>query len=590
MLDKSIISFSAIPVIGIASQWLAWQLRIPSILILLMTGFLAGPIFGVIHPDQLLGEALFPIISLSVAIILFEGGLGLKISDLKNTGKVVRNLITIGSFITWIMVTVTATLILGLNIKVSVLFGAILVVTGPTVIIPLLKQIRVKRQVSSILRWEGIMIDPVGATLAVLIFEILLAGGSQAAVGLALMVIISTLFLGALLGCVGAFTLMVIIKRHWVPDSLQEAVTLMTVVGMYTCADMIQKESGLLVVTVMGIVLANQKTVIIKHIVTFKEQLTVLLLSSLFVVLAARMELQELIQYLNWHTGLFLLVLVIIIRPLAVFFSTLGSNLKKKEKIFLSGIAPRGIVAAAVASLFALRLSDAGIFQANELVPLTFIVIVFTVIFYSVVGNILARVLDLKPQEKGLVMLGSHELARSMAKKLQEIGVPVLLVDNKKENILEARQEGLRAIHGSIFSQKIKEEIEMSSMGRLVALTSSDETNLLAVMEYTELLGRNNVFRLFTSDRKKDLVTQGNAGLFLFGKGITYTYLKSKQTAGAIIQSIKLTEKYSFETFKKNYPNAIPLYLINRRKKLVVISEENPLKASFGQTLVFIAT
>jgi len=308
------------------------------------------------------------------------------------------------------------------------------------------------------------------------------------------------------------------------------------------------------------------------------------------VLLAARMELDVIMHYLNWKTLWFLLILVFIIRPAAVFISTIGSNLKIREKIFLSGIAPRGIVAAAVSSLFALRLSDAGFYQSEELVPLTFIVIVFTVTVYSLTGKTLARLLNLKPQEKGVLIVGAHSFARQLAILLRNVNVPTLLVDTDKENILLARQEGLRSLHGNMFSKKISEEIEVSTMGKLVAITASDETNLLAVMEYSEVFGRKNAFRLYTSDRQKELAVQGNSGQFLFGKGVTYTYLKTKQTAGAEIKKVHLTEKNPYSEFKKTYPHAIPLFLINRRKQLVMITEEKPVKASYGQTLLFISS
>ena len=293
MSQLVLISLAGIIVLGIVAQLLAARLRLPSILILLIFGFLAGPVSGFLRPDELFGQLLFPFISISVALILYEGGLSLKVSDLPRVGGVVRNLVTIGALLTWGIGTVAAYLIFDLDFGLATLLGAVLVVTGPTVIGPLLRHIRPAGSVGSILMWEGIVIDPIGAVLAVLVFEAI-SGGGQGTTAHLSVTIVKTVVFGGGLGLLAAALLTLLIHRYWVPDFLQNAVSLMLVVAAFTGANVLQHEAGLLAVTVMGIALANQKYVDIKHIVEFKENLRVLLISSLFILLAARLQPSDL--------------------------------------------------------------------------------------------------------------------------------------------------------------------------------------------------------------------------------------------------------------------------------------------------------
>jgi NhaP-type Na+/H+ or K+/H+ antiporter len=585
MLKNSLNVMTMIPCVGIFAQWLSWRFRLPSILLLLLFGFVLGPILGVLNPDEIFGETMFPLVSLSVAIILFEGGLSLKITDLKNTGSVVRNLITVGALVTWISISAASYAFLELGVKLSLLLGGVLVVTGPTVIIPMLKQIRVKKSVSSVLRWEGIMIDPVGATLAVLIFDVLLAQNAQDAIGLALFGIFSTLFLGVSLGGLGAFGLLYVIKKRWIPEFLQEAATLMTVIGIYTLSNAVHDESGLLVVTVMGIVLANQKVVEIRHIVVFKEQLTLILLSSIFILLSARLDLADLTYFLTLKMGGFLLVLFFLSRPLAVFISSIASPLKFTEKMFLSFMAPRGIVAVAVMTLFSFKLEAEGFEKASHLVPITFIVVVFTVAVYAVLGGFLATILGLKPLQKGIVIVGGQEWSIYIAKVLMSLNLEVLIVDNNKENIIAAKAEKIKTIQGSILSPKVIEEIEFGTFGHLLALTSNDEVNFLAYLEYAEVFGHSETYRLRPKDRRNNL-TSSQSNRFLFGNGATHPFISARIIAGAKVQTTALTKTFSFVAFKEKYPKAIPLFLVNERNQLRIFTENIKLRPANGHLLI----
>ncbi|MCF8337889.1 MAG: sodium:proton antiporter, partial [Bacteroidales bacterium] len=377
MAEDVLLELGGIVILGIVSQWIAWRLRFPSIFLLLVVGFVAGPLTGVINPDALMGDMLLPFVSLSVAVILFEGGLTLDIKELKEIGGVLLALIIVGVIVTWIIAATAAHYLLGLNINVAILLAAILVVTGPTVIGPLLRHIRPSGRVSDILKWEGIVIDPVGALLAVLVFEAIATGGLQGATSTVLLSLGKTVLFGGLSGLLFATLLVLFLKKFWIPDYLQESMTLTLVIASYLAADFFQHESGLFATTLMGIVIANQKFVSVKHILEFKENLRVLIISILFIVLAGRLEL-EVFNNISMQSLAFLGVLIFIARPASVFLSTMGSKLTSREKLFLSWMAPRGIVAAAVSSLFALRMQEMNMAQAELLVPLTFIVIVGT--------------------------------------------------------------------------------------------------------------------------------------------------------------------------------------------------------------------
>jgi NhaP-type Na+/H+ or K+/H+ antiporter len=585
LTEEFLIGIASIIVFGIGAQWLAWRLRLPAILLLLGFGFLAGPVAGFLNPDELLGELLLPVVSVSVALILFEGGLSLKIAELKGFGGVVRNLVTIGVFATWVVGAVSAYLILGLDLSLSVLLGAVLVVTGPTVIVPLLRHVRPVGHISSILKWEGIVIDPIGAVLAVLVFEGIVSGGFREATSLAAIGIMKTLLVGGLTGVLGAWVMVVLLKRYWIPDFLQSPVTLGAVVGVFTISDFFQAESGLFAVTFMGVILANQKTVMVEHIIEFKENLRVLLISSLFILLAARLKLADL-NYISLTSLAFLGTLVFLARPVSVFLSTIGSGLEYKERFLLMCMAPRGIVAAAIASVFALRLVETGHAQAELMVPLTFMVIIGTVAIYGLGASPVALMLGLsRPNPQGVMIAGAHSWARAIAGCLKEEGLEVLLVDNNWANISKARMAGLPAYYGSILSERFPEELELGGIGRFMALTYNDNINSLAALHFTDIFGRGEVFQLCPEDELR--VSQKLRGRLVFGQGVTYSYIGERFRRGAVVKATNITEEFDFEAFKSFYKGeAIPLFLVDESKELTVYSTDCQPQPRPGQTLI----
>ena len=335
MTEKFIIGLSAIVVSGVLAQWIAWKFRFPSILLLLIFGFIAGPVTGFLRPDIFFGDLLFPFVSISVALILFEGGMNLRFSELKIVGSLIRNLITIGILVTWILTTIAAYFILNFPFTLSCLFGAILVVTGPTVILPILRHVKPKGQINSILKWEGIVNDPIGALLAILVFEAVFASGVREATLQVGFAILKSVIISSSIGLLGGYIIALLIKRDLIPDFLQNPASLTMVVLIFTASNLVQEESGLFSVTIMGIYLANQKKISIKHIIEFKENLRTLLISVLFIVLAARLNFNDLNQ-LNIGSFVFVGILILIIRPAAVFFSSIGTKFNWKEKFWIS--------------------------------------------------------------------------------------------------------------------------------------------------------------------------------------------------------------------------------------------------------------
>jgi NhaP-type Na+/H+ or K+/H+ antiporter len=589
MSQDVLIGLAAIVVLGIAAQWVAWRVRLPSILLLLFAGIVAGPATGLLDPDAIFGDLLLPLVSISVAVILFDGGLGLRVRDLRSVGAVVRNLVTIGALVTLGVLALAARYVLGLDWFLAALLGAILVVTGPTVVTPILNHVRPVGQVGPTLRWEGIVIDPIGAVMAVLAFEVALAGEFNGVMPL-LTGLLRTLAVGGMIGLVGAVILVVFLERFWIPDYLQSPVSLMLVVAVAALSSALQAESGLVAVTVMGVALANQTRTPVRHIVEFKENLGILLLGMLFVLLAARLTTSDLSR-MGLTGVLFLLVVVLVARPLAVWLSTLGSKFKRPEKLFMAAMAPRGIVAASVSAVFALRLEEAGKADAERIVSVTFLVIVGTVLLYGLSAEPLARRLGLANRGRlGVLIAGAHGWARQIAEALRNEGFSVRLVDTNRLHIYEARLAGFDTTYGSILSDTVAERTDLTGFGCLLALTSNDEVNALAALRYREVFGRAGVFQLVKCTPEKgfrDLPPRHLGGRILFGEEATCLYLSGRFAGGSIVKTTRLTEEFDYAAFRRLHGGrALLMFAITESGQLQVSTQDSPLSPRPGQKIV----
>jgi NhaP-type Na+/H+ or K+/H+ antiporter len=589
MQQTIILGLAIIVILGIAAQWLSWRFNIPAILLLLIFGFVAGPVTGLIHPDELFGELLFPFVSVSVAIILFEGGLSLRLDELRGVRGVVRLLISLGTLVTWAVIAIASYYILGLDLELAVLLGAVLVVTGPTVVIPLLRQVRPTRQISSVLKWEGILIDPIGATLAVLVFEGIIDGGAEhqlTALSI-LSGIVVTLLVGTVVGVAFAYVLVQFLKRNWIASFLETAVALMAVLAAFALSNELRTESGLMAVTIMGIILANQKQANISHITSFKEELGVLLLSVLFIVLAARVNLSALLEVV-WQEVAFLLVIIVIARPLSVFVSSFFSKLSGKEKLFLAAMAPRGIVAVSVASLFAIELEEAGFVGAEQLVNVTFMVVVGTVVVYSLLAKPLASRLDIvQKQPQGTLIVGAHHWARQIALAIQEAGFDVWLVDTNGRHIENAIDSGLPGFHDSIMADGILDDLPMECIGRLLALTDNSELNALAGVRFGKWLGEDHIYQLApTRKGSHQPITTELRSRILFGEEMTFKVLERGYFEETQVVIIKQDALNTLKAFEDEGLYSKVLFVISDNGRLLVSTCENPLMPRAGQTAI----
>ncbi|GAB4108410.1 MAG: sodium:proton antiporter [Acidobacteriota bacterium] len=592
-MEHAIGGLALVTVLGIAAQWLAWRFRLPSILILLLFGFAAGPLTGLLAPDLLLGPSLMPFVALAVALILFEGGLSLRLGELPRIGGTIRNLVTAGALITFIAASAASWWIFGLDLSLAVLFGSILVVTGPTVVFPLLRHIRPTGRVGAVLRWEGIVIDPVGATLALLVFEVLLARGGLAVMSAIVEVLLKTVFLGVTLGLAGGVALVFLLKRYWIPEYLDSPTALAVIWGVFALSDYLQEESGFLTVTVMGIYLANQKVVSISHIVAFKENLKVIFLGALFILLSARIDAGSLAAVDPWRAGLFLLILVVLVRPLAVAVSAGGSGLDWRELTFLSVMAPRGIVAAAVASIFSLRLEEAGFPNAFVLVPLTFLVIVGTILVYGLGAPWVARRLGLsRPNPNGVLLVGAQDWAIQIGRLLKTLGVRVVLVDSNPAHVTQARMAGLDAYLGDVLSNRTLEELDLDGIGAALALTSNNEVNSLCSLQFAEVFGRNSVYQLpFGNGAGTGEAPPPHLHRrFLFRPELDFQTLERHFQKGGRLRTLTLEaapDKAGEKSLAEG--SVMPLFVLRRTGQFQPMATDDPMDFGRGDTLVVLS-
>ena len=588
MHETIVLSLAGIGITALVCQWFAWWVKLPAILFLLLAGILLGPVTGWIRPDALFGELLFPFVSLSVAVVLFEGSLTLKFHEIKGLETVVQRLLSIGVLTTWAITTLAAYELLHISLQLSLLFGALTVVTGPTVIVPMLRTVRPTAHVANILRWEGIAIDPIGALLAVLVFEFIISGSGGTALGHTLFSFAGQVLTGLLTGTLAGYGWGLVLRRHWLPEFLHKVATLMMVFGVFALSNRIQGESGLLTVTIMGVWLANMKGVDIKEILDFKESLSIVLISGLFIILAARLEFARVAQ-LGWSAIGVLLIMQFVARPVKVLIATWGSTLSWRERALLAWIAPRGIVAAAIAALFALQLQQQGYAQATLLVPMTFIVILGTVTLQSATARLLAVWLGVaEPEPTGFLIVGANPLARAIARALHQHEFRIQLADTSWHNVRAAVMDNLPTFFGNIVSEHADRRLDLVGIGQLLALSASQEENALAATRYRSEFGAANIYSLqITSEQEGDTKTgKPRIGQLAFGDAVSYKTLSAMLGDGAEVRSTRLSDEFDFDEYYKKYFRAVPLFAINPRGKLSVYTAEQELKPAPGWTII----
>lgn len=604
-----IVYLTLVLTLGVAAQWLAWRFKAPSILLLLAFGFGLGHLTGV-RIDHYLAEGdghsspLLSAIGLFVAIILFEGGLTLKFRELKVSGLPVLRLCTISVAISFAITTLFMWKGLGYDIRLSALVGAILTVTGPTVIAPLLQHVNPTRKIAAIIKWEGIVVDPIGAILAVLVYKAALASDADAAWTAAGIAIAKVVVVGCLGGFVLAKIVEVLLRRHWIPDYLQPVFLLAVVAAVFTSSNLFEKEAGLVTVTVLGIALANQRSVSVKHILEFKENLRTLIISSLFIVLSGRLTMDDLSQ-VWWKGSLLLAFIILIARPLSVHGSLIASKrTTPAERTFLAFLAPRGIVAAAVASIFALEFesaatsgdyfgADAALIasQATELSALIFLIIIGTVAIYGLGAVPLARRLGLSSRNPtGILFAGANAWARLAAKALQDDGHQVMLLDTNYANVSAAKLLGLEAHRANILSEFAEEELDFNGLGSLIAGTPNDEVNSLATQRFIHEFGRAGVWQIAPADRDAHERTSAAADVrsqICFTGAPGHSSLEAMASGEAVVKKTQLTEVFSFEDFIETYRNTTYVILFVSSPNRGLRPAPAELKAAHSGTTLY---
>lgn len=588
MISPKLITLCIIAISSMLCQWIAWKIKKPSIVLLLPCGILLGPITHILSPDKLLGDLLFPITSLAVSIILFEGSLTLKFSDIsRSKSTIIKRLISIGYLLTMLVMTVAAHLLFSMPWQLSLLLAAITSISGPTVVTPILRSIRLKQPLSHILRWEGILIDPIGVIYAVLIFSLTMASIGNGSFLAESFKFIESLAFGIFSGLLAATIFAFFLIKEWLPKYLQNITCLALIFLIYTTNSYLSEGAGLLAVTVMGITLTNLKAVHIEDILNFKESLSLLLISGLFLILASRLDLSQSTPLIA-HAFIFFIVSQLIARPLSVFITTFKSNLHLKEKLMLALICPRGIVCAAMASLFSLELIGHGYPQAQPFVIIAFILILSTVVFQSLSARWIAKKLNLcEPSSHGVIIIGANKFARALSQAFIRINTPSLIIDSNWRNISLARLEGLNTFFGDPLSIETIRQVPIHQFQTLLALRPGYEYNQSVRNHYRSELRANQCFQLppsQTINQHTPLQPFLPSPEHLFSGNLNFSNIHEALDNGAKVRVLNILNYQDLQSIERDQHT--PLFTINRDGNVQAFTNKVTPKNQFPYKLI----
>lgn len=595
---------ASILILGILAQWFAWRIKVPAILPLILIGLLVGPISTFLTADGYKwiepmykqdldhgifpGQILFYFVSLSIGVILFEGGLTLKRKEIRDVGPIILKLISLGSFITFIGAAFAAHFLMNLSWSLSFLFSGLIIVTGPTVIAPILRNIPLNKNVATVLKWEGILIDPIGALVAVLVFEFIISGG-ESFTSHAFQAFGKILIIGTCIGFTMAYALYYMIKKKLIPHYLLNVSTLGLVLMVFVASDAMAHESGLLSVVVMGMVLGNLDVPELKGILDFKESLSILLISMLFILLAANIDISDLQLLLDWKVLVLYLFVTLVLRPLAVFSSSTGSGLSNNEKMFVSWVGPRGIVAAGIASLFGMRLTGT-VAGAEYITPLVFMIVLGTVLFNATTARMVADKLGvILKNSEGIVIIGANMASRIMAKYLVDNGRHVIMVDNNKSNIENSKKMGIEGYRMDLFNEDPTDKVEFNDMAYIMALTGSQEVNKYVIEKFRDTLGEKGTYRLVTEDEMNGTLDIPEGGLF----SSTDDFINFSEVARDYphIYEVEITADKNFDYYMSILnpkKHCIPVFIKQKSGNIDVIPDNKSLfKIEEGDLLVY---
>ncbi len=585
--------------LGVGAQWLAWRLQWPAIVMMSLAGLLVGPVAAlvlgapILDPEHDFGPLLRPIIAVAVAVILFEGGLALDFAELRGTSKAVRRLVLVGAPVGWVLGALSARYAAGLPWDLSWLFGGLLVVTGPTVILPLLRQAKLAGRPAAILKWEGIVNDPVGALAAVFVYEVIRFTADGEPWFVALGWILGAALIGGALGFAAGIAMARAFRGGVVPEFLKAPLILAAVLTCFAVADAIAHETGLLAVTVFGITLGNSRIASIGEMRRFKETIAILLVSGVFVILTASLTVDT-IQALDWRAAAFVGAMLFVVRPVTVWTATIGSGLSWKERALVGWIAPRGIVAVAVASFFAGELLAIDRPEAASLTPLAFAMVFATVILHGFTIKPIAGRLGLAVSgPEGVLIVGANMWSLSLAKALQELEIPVLLADTNWLRLRRARLDGVPTFYGEILSEAADHRLDHARYGWLIAASSNDAYNALACVEFAPEIGRHRVFQLpggiGEKDESREIIFTAR-GRTLIRKGRSFDALSADWFQGWRFRATKLSEEYPLKKFLEERGENVDLVAERRPDgKVYLLGPTTPPKGGDGAVMVWFA-
>ncbi|ASK62015.1 sodium:proton exchanger [Virgibacillus phasianinus] len=579
MVPSILFEIMLIGLLGIGSQWLAWRYRMPAIVVMSVAGLLVGPVFGIMDPEEDFGNLYGPIITVAVAIILFEASLNLSFKELRGLGKPIFRITTFGAFIAWILGSLTAHYIAGLSWAVAFVIGGLFIVTGPTVILPLLRQSKLKPRAAKILKWEGIIVDPIGALLAVFAFEIISFFTAQNPDGSDLVMFFAASIFAAILGWACGRGIGWMFETGNIPEYLKSPGVFIVVILCFTVADEITHETGLLAVTAMGITLANMGISSVADMRHFKENMSMLLISAIFIMLTASLQVEILLEIFQPRIIGYVILMMFIVRPLSIFISTIGTDLSLNEKILTGWIAPRGIVALTVSSYFASILADAGYAGASIITTLTFGLVFFTVVAHGFSIGWLAKKLHLSMEGRpGTIIIGSNDFTVELAKSLMKVKAPVIIVDSSWERLRKTREGGIPFYHGEMLSEQTEYHLDTTPYEYLIAATEFHSYNALVCTTFMPEYGRTNVYKsspYLMQDNSTDDIVDKIGGRVLFKEDISMDFLSDQVNNGYVFRQTTLTEQYDYNRYlSERDEDTVLLYVLKPSGKMYYYSEE----------------
>ena len=593
MENLALISVVAVLALGIFSQWLAWRIQWPSIVIMSIAGLLIGPVLGLINPEAALGDLYGPMISLAVAIILFEGSSNLDIREIKGISKSVTRIVTLGAFLAWIFGSLAAHYFAGLQWEIAFIIGGLFVVTGPTVIIPLLRNAKLKSRTAAVLKWEGIIVDPAGPLLALFAYEVIKVLNNDNLTMSNLLSFFGGAGLAALLGLASGLLITVMATKGQFPEYLKSPIVLAFVLLCFTIAEMIMHETGMLAVTVMGLVIGRSKQYVssIGNLGHFVENVSVMLTSTVFILLTASLPRETIAQMFTWPILAFVLVTLFVVRPLSIWISTIGTELDRNEKILIGWIAPRGIVALTVAGYFASILVNDGYEEASLLTALTFALVIITVCVHGFTIGPLAKKLHLASNEPpGILIIGASNFSAALGAQLKKMGIPVLIMDPSRGRLNLAASKGVETFKGQILSEQSQFAVDLTPYSTIISMTGDASYNALVSQSFAPEFGFNNTFSLPVAvnhqmnETKLPIMLKAH---MLFREDATFSELNRKINTIYELHEIPLEDIEESDNWREKLSDDVtPLFIKKKNESIVFVTLTKRIDADEGDVLV----